>query len=278
MALLFKSQGLFFNAEERLLWCVCVLALLSIVLTAPVDDQAPLWNTDMQRTELQTNEIPEPPPRRKHQPQAMQGHVMLRPARREKPREKSTSPTSIDSLQDVILHQYFDLIPAMRRVTPPSSERTRSTPTNAPQNYNGQSPLRQGGQTSRRVGQSPSSMQQQHQQLNRHSKPANVSVSSAQACRLDSLLVTVRRGGCKKQVSVQICHGTCMTTVSAIRRPPFVQYRPTCCRAQHQERLMVDMNDDECTRQRQRKRKARLSGYSNIMLLSARQCDCAPCS
>lgn len=232
--------------------CVIVLtACVSSVWTSPVRSKGTLWNTDLQRTELLTNEFPMPQEDRR-QSQSMQGLTMLRPSQQEKLRQKNRSPSVLDSVRDVILHQYLGMVPAMQPETPsPQPHRVPSA------NSEGNSP--------RQSQQSQVGSQQ------------NSSLPGVETCRLDTMVVTARRGGCKKRVAVKICHGLCNTSVVPARRPPFLHVRRTCCRPVHQEPVTVDMNDETCIRQRRKRRKARLTGYENVLLLNASGCECAVC-
>ncbi|XP_065186690.1 uncharacterized protein LOC135817433 isoform X1 [Sycon ciliatum] len=116
------------------------------------------------------------------------------------------------------------------------------------------------------------------QSQHHHSQSTNRSNLDGESCRLSRMSVIVRRGGCRKYVHTNVCQGTCNSKVKAERRPPFVQYLPKCCQPRTSKPVVIDMNDDECIQQRIKRKKTRLTRYTNITLLAATSCFCGSCS
>lgn len=123
----------------------------------------------------------------------------------------------------------------------------------------------------------------------RHRPNRSVGEGLAMACRPTTETITVKRKGCKKNVNISMCEGMCKTSTThefVHKHMLKVNYHDTCCRPGlgmgDIKEVLVDMNDEECQRQRSARRKSESKKrkwrgkFKNITLHSAVRCVCVP--
>ncbi|XP_065196936.1 uncharacterized protein LOC135828414 [Sycon ciliatum] len=108
-----------------------------------------------------------------------------------------------------------------------------------------------------------------------HLKPPRYYPVDHESCRREMTDIVVRRGGCRKRVSIGVCTGTCMSKPVTMKKHPYVNYHYSACKPRGSAKVRVDMNDHECQEQRLEKgRQDRNKTFNDVYLLSAISCSC----